>query len=154
MINNTSDTNHSLSLGRGLGRGAEYLSSHGIRPTAVRLLVWKEANGYRHKTFTLNDIETAMPHMDRSSIFRALRLFTEHHLLHEISDGSGFQKYCVCRCEGGHHKGHVHFTCTQCGQTFCLESIEIPSINLPEGVEVEEVEYIIKGKCPACKNKH
>lgn len=126
-------------------------SEHGIRLTAVRELVWKEANKFTHNAFSLLDIEAAMPHMDRSSIFRALRLFSEHHLLHEIDDGSGIQKYCICRCEGDTHMGHIHFTCTQCGHTFCLENIAIPSIALPEDFEVDEMEFVVKGKCPQCR---
>ena len=74
----------------------DHLQEHGVKPTSVRILVWKECSK-SHKAFTLQDMEERLPQMDRSSIFRALRLFTENHLLHEIDDGTGFQKYCVCR---------------------------------------------------------
>lgn len=131
----------------------QYLTDHDIRPTAVRNLIWQEAVT-RKDVFSLLDIEAAMPHMDRSSIFRTLRLFSEHHLLHEIDDGSGVQKYCVCRCEGDHHVSHVHFTCTVCGQTFCLKDIEIPAVTLPEGLVSEEIEYVIKGKCAKCAKRY
>lgn len=128
----------------------QHLTEHGVKPTAVRLLVWKKAQE-QTETFSLNDMEQWMPHMDRSSIFRALRLFTEHHMLHEINDGSGHQKYCVCRCDNDSHLNHVHFTCTQCGKTYCLEDYSIPVVQLPEGFQTQEAEYIIKGICPKCK---
>lgn len=130
-----------------------HLIEHGVKPTAVRNLVWREASN-RHEPFTLLDMEVWMPHMDRSSIFRALRLFTEHHLLHEIDDGTGQQKYCVCRCgDDDHHLNHIHFTCRHCGRTFCLEDHLIPIAPLPEGFEMEEVEYVVKGLCPKCKGR-
>lgn len=130
----------------------EHLTEHGVKPTAVRILVWKKASE-QTETFSLNDMEMWMPHMDRSSIFRALRLFTEHHLLHEINDGTGHQKYCVCRCEGSQHLNHIHFTCTKCGKTFCLEDYTIPIVDLPSGFVMNEVEYIVKGTCINCKGK-
>lgn len=128
-----------------------YLTKHGVKPTSVRLLVWNEIHE-QSETFTLADVERWMPQMDRSSIFRSLKLFAEHHLLHIIDDGTGQQKYCVCRCSDGHHLNHVHFSCRICGQTYCLEDSTIPIVNLPEGFEMEDVEYIIKGVCPNCSN--
>ena len=132
-----------------MNNAEERLIQHGVKPTAVRLLVWKLIS-HRTKTFTLSDLENEMPHMDRSSIFRSLRLFTEHDLLHEIDDGSGQQKYCLCRCEGETHVNHVHFTCTRCGQTLCLTDYAIPLVDLPAGFVTHEVEYVIKGVCPKC----
>ena len=129
----------------------EYLVEHGVKHTAVRIVVGEQA-ARQQETFTLSDMEGWMPHMDRSSIFRALRLFTEHQLLHEIDDGTGQQKYCVCRCTNSHHLNHIHFTCMKCGQTYCLEDYQIPIVELPSGFEMEEAEYVIKGVCPHCKN--
>lgn len=126
------------------------LEHHGIRPTAVRILVYRAIH-HRSEAFSLADVENWLPEMDRSSIFRALKLFTEHQLLHEIDDGSGIFKYCVCRCEGSHHLNHIHFACTRCGKTYCLEDHTIPLVSLPAGFETHEVEYIVKGVCPRCK---
>ena len=86
----------------------ETLQQHHIRPTAVRNLIY-QAIQYRSEAFSLANVEEWLPEMDRSSIFRTLRLFTEHQILHEIDDGSGIGKYCVCRCENRHHLNHVHF---------------------------------------------
>ena len=130
----------------------QYLDSHGIRPTAVRILVW-DCVSAQSETFSMADMEHLMPHMDRSSIFRALRLFAEHHLLHTIDDGTGQQKYCVCRCKHSSHINHVHFTCLKCGKTYCLEDYTIPIVPLPEGFVMEDAEYIIKGVCERCSNK-
>lgn len=130
---------------------SQQLTAHGVRPTSVRLLVWQEAQRH-HSAFSLLDMEQAMPSMDRSSIFRALRLFVGAQLLHEIDDGTGSQKYCVCRCHDEHHHGHVHFTCTVCGTTYCLEQTSIPHVDLPAGFATSEMEFIVKGTCPNCAN--
>lgn len=129
------------------------LIEHGIRPTSVRILVLRSIMDM-DGAFCLSDIEADIPSLDRSSIFRALRLFTENHLLHEIDDGSGSCKYCLCRCENhDHHLQHVHFTCTKCGKTFCLTEQIIPAITLPEGFIAEEAEYVVKGVCPECSER-
>lgn len=133
----------------------QHLQEHNIKPTAVRILVWREIAG-KHSTFSLSDTEEWLPEMDRSSIFRALRLFVEHGILHEINDGSGHQKYCVCRChESDEHKhlNHIHFTCRMCGRTYCLEEYKIPMVHLPEGYLVEDAEYVMKGICPNCSTE-
>ena len=142
MITNPAHTHHT----------EETLTHHGVKPTSVRLLVW-QACERQTKTFSLADLEEQLPHMDRSSIFRALRLFSDHHLLHEVNDGSGHQKYCVCRCHDEQHSGHVHFTCTCCGRTYCLTELTIPHIPLPEGFRMQESEFVVKGICPQCGNK-
>lgn len=128
------------------------LKEHGIRPTAVRNLVWREVS-QKHNAFALIDIEVSLPHMDQSSIFRTLRLFAEHHMLHEIDDGTGSQKYCVCHCDGDTHLSHIHFSCLHCGQTFCLEENSIPYVDLPTGFVMQEAEYLVKGLCPKCSAK-
>lgn len=129
-----------------------YLKAHDVKPTAVRILVWKEVQGQR-ETFSLADVERWMPTMERSSIFRALRLFAEHDMLHEVDDGTGQQKYCVCRCATNSHINHIHFTCQHCGKTYCLEDCAIPQVPLPQGFHAKEAEYIVKGLCPNCAEK-
>jgi len=130
------------------------LDNAGIRVTAVRLLVWRKVRHGFTDAFSLADLESALPTVDRSTLFRTLTTFTDAHLLHEIDDGTGSQKYCVCTLGDTHHcEGHVHLTCTRCHRTFCLTHIPIPTVPLPEGWEPQETEYIIKGICPACREQ-
>ena len=123
----------------------DILTDAGIRVTANRLLVLRTLHEKMHGAFSLVDIESKLPHMDQSSLFRTLTLFAEKQLLHLIDDGSGMQKYCVC------HRGHVHLTCIKCHETICLEDVPIPSVPLPSDYEVRETEYIVKGVCPKCR---
>lgn len=126
-----------------------HLTEHGIKPTAVRILIWQKIAD-QTETFTLSDMQNQLPYMDKSSIFRTLRLFKEHHLLHEVADGTGQQKYCVCRCCNDDHFNHPHFYCYKCKKTYCLEDIFVPELKLPANFQINEIEYIIKGICNNC----
>lgn len=129
----------------------QILSDEGIRVTAVRLLVLKAVYSRIQGAFTLQNVVDMLETADTSSVFRALTLFAEKGLLHLIDDGSGAQKYCVCHCEDHHHhRGHIHFSCNVCHKTFCLTEVPIPPVPVPQGFQVEESEYVIKGICPNC----
>ena len=129
----------------------QVLDNAGIRLTAVRLLIWRTVRHEFSDAFSLADLETALPTVDRSTLFRTLTLLTESHLLHEIDDGTGSQKYCVCHLDDTRHcLGHVHLTCKQCHKTYCLQNVHIPSVPLPAGFQLEEAEYVVKGICPQC----
>lgn len=133
----------------------EVLSRHGIRPTAVRMLVLETMEQFSD-TFSLADLEVATDAIDKSTIFRTLTSFTRHHLLHVIEDGSGATKYCLCHndhdCKV--EELHCHFHCEVCGRTYCLDRTHIPAIVCPEGFEVSGINYLIKGRCPECKEKN
>ena len=130
------------------------LDNAGVRVTAVRLLIWKTIRRDFDNAFALADLESALPTVDRSTLFRTLAVLTEAHLLHEIDDGSGSQKYCVCHLDDTRHcQGHIHLTCRVCHRTFCLTNVKIPPAPLPEGFVQEEAEYVVKGICKDCSEK-
>ena len=135
-------------------RQAEHiLTEAGIRPTAIRLMVLREIIAYDH-TFTLAEMEQRIDTVDRSTLFRTLMLFVERKILHDIDNGSGSKLFC--RCESAHshqHTPHIHFTCTACHETFCIKDIDISSLPLPAGYEVTEINLVMKGICPKCKNR-
>ena len=70
------------------------LINAGVRVTAVRLLIWRQVRHGFDNAFSLSDLEEALPTVDRSTLFRTLTLLADAHLLHDIDDGSGKQKYC------------------------------------------------------------
>ena len=136
------------------------LLKHGIRPTAVRILLLEVMERFEH-TFSLADLETEADTLDKSSIFRSLALFAEHHLLHVVEDGSGAirlfeSNYCLshndhaCRID----ELHCHIHSEDCGNTFCLDDVHVPVIHYPAGYEVREINYLVKGRCPACRSKN
>jgi Fur family ferric uptake transcriptional regulator len=131
------------------------LMNAGIHVTANRLMVWRKLRHGFGEAFSLADLEAALPTLDRSTLFRTLTLFSEAHLLHDIDDGSGSQKYCVCHLDDTRHcTGHVHLTCHVCHRTFCLTGVRIPPVPLPEGFMPDETEYVVKGTCAECTRKH
>lgn len=128
------------------------LDNAGVHVTAVRLLVWRHVRHHFHDAFNLQDLMDALPTVDRSTLFRTLTTLTEAHLLHEINDGSGTQKYCVCHYDDTRQcEGHVHLTCKICHRTYCLNNVRIPHVALPSWFELEEAEYVVKGVCERCK---
>ncbi|MCR5192114.1 MAG: transcriptional repressor [Bacteroidales bacterium] len=132
----------------------ETLHNAGIRITAVRMMIWKQIRHGFDSVFSLYDLEESLPTVDRSTLFRTLTLLSDAHLLHNVDDGSGSQKYCVCHHDDTRHcLGHVHLTCVKCHKTFCLNNVTIPPVTLPEGFIPEETEYVVKGICGHCSTK-
>ena len=128
------------------------LEEHGIRPTAVRLLVVRIL-AQTDSPLSLSEIEATLDTAPKSTIFRALTLFETHKLVHTIEDGSGSLKY-----ELSHHRKsiddrHPHFFCEACQRTYCIKEIQIPTIELPKGFTMHSFNYIIKGICDKCCNK-
>ena len=98
-----------------------------------------------------------METVDKSTLFRTISLFHRKMLIHSIDDGSGSVKYSVCRrnCTCSLSDLHVHFSCTKCKKTFCMESIPIPEVQLPDGFLPENINFVLKGlcrHCSGCKN--
>lgn len=133
---------------------ADILQRHEVRPTAVRILIYKAMQEF-HDTFSLADLEVSLETVDKSTIFRTLETFTACHLVHETEDGSGAKKYCVCHNDHdcGPDEMHCHFYCESCHKTFCLDALHIPPVDYPDGYELHGIEYLMKGLCPDCRRK-
>lgn len=131
------------------------LKKRNIKPTASRLLIFKAMQQF-DKAFSLTDLETELGTVNKSTIFRTLTLFHDHLLIHTIDDGSGSMKYSICSdsCTCSLEDMHVHFTCTHCENTYCLESISIPSIQLPEKFLLESINFVMKGLCNQCSKTY
>lgn len=99
------------------------------------------------------DIEQEVPkEFDRVTLYRTLKTFLDKGLIHKVLDDEGGLKYALCNknCSTAHHShNHVHFKCTICGQTSCLE-VEIPKIKLPAGYKPNETNLLIQGSCINC----
>lgn len=127
------------------------LESRGVKPTSTRLLVYRALAEHRH-ALSLRELDDVLDTVDRSTIFRALTLLLEHHLVHAIEDGTGIAKYEVCEGDDdcSVDDQHIHFYCLRCHRTYCFHTIHIPQIQLPEGYTTEGVNYLVKGLCPSC----
>lgn len=130
----------------------QILLNKGVKPTANRLLILRALID-KESPLSLSELENELSSMDKSSIFRTLNLFVEHHITHQIDDG--VIKYEVCHGvkECTISDMHTHFHCNICHRTYCLHDSQVPIVPLPEGFEIESVNYMIKGICPNCKRK-
>ncbi|MDH8702579.1 Fur family ferric uptake transcriptional regulator [Dysgonomonadaceae bacterium PH5-43] len=127
------------------------LKERGVRSTAIRLLVLKAMLEFKY-AFSLSDLEDKLITVDKSTLFRTITLFHKKLLIHSIDDGSGSVKYSVCgpKCLCDIGDLHLHFHCTKCNKTFCLESISVPEIRLPDNFQLESVNFVLKGYCDDC----
>mgnify|MGYP005751653251 CR=1 FL=1 len=90
---------------------------------------------------------------DRVTLYRTLHSFEEKGLLHSINDGSGAVKYALCKeaCnQHQHHDNHIHFSCTECSQTYCINEVHIPPLLMPDGYQVKEMNFSAQGICKSC----
>jgi Fur family ferric uptake transcriptional regulator len=90
--------------------------------------------------------------LDRVTVYRTLKTFSDRGLIHKVLDDKGRLKYALCSqaCStNGHRDEHVHFKCSRCGQTNCL-NVEIPPVKLPLGYVPREVNFLIEGTCQNC----
>ncbi|NOT75092.1 MAG: transcriptional repressor [Cyclobacteriaceae bacterium] len=91
---------------------------------------------------------------DRVTVYRTLKTFLDKGVVHKVLDDQGSLKYALCKdhcTTGEHHHEHVHFKCIDCGQTNCLEDVEIPTIHLPKGYMPKELNLLIQGVCSKCQ---
>src|SRR6187431_990856 len=69
---------------------------------------------------------------DRVTVYRTLQTFVEKGIIHTIPTPDNSIRYALCKeCEEGHHHDeHVHFVCTNCGRTICLDDVVSPKMEL------------------------
>ena len=134
----------------------ERLNERGIKPTAMRILILRTMLE-QPCALSVADLEDVLVTVDKSTIFRTLTMFLQHHLVHAVDDGSGKLKYAVCRndCHCGEEDCelsdfHIHFYCEHCRHTYCLRSESVPAVDLPEGFVSHSANYVVKGLCPSC----
>lgn len=128
------------------------LKAKQVQPTAMRMLIL-DYFLKQSSTITLMDLERGLAPSDRITIYRTLRTFEEKGIIHSIEDGTGAAKYALCKedCSiEGHHDLHIHFYCHDCKETTCLPRTLIPEVKLPDGFLSEELNLLLKGKCPKC----
>jgi Fur family transcriptional regulator, ferric uptake regulator len=100
-----------------------------------------------------NDIEKkAGEKFDRVTVYRTLQSFVEKGIIHAIPSTEEAVHYALCKdCHEGHHEDqHLHFVCTQCHETICLENSTFPQVTLPEGYIAERVQVVVNGVCRKC----
>ena len=92
---------------------------------------------------------------DRVTIYRTLQVFVEKGIIHSIPTADNSIRYALCKedcAEGHHHDNHVHFICSHCEKTICMEGVTVPQVKLPRGFTPDQYEMVVTGVCKGCKN--
>lgn len=90
---------------------------------------------------------------DRVTVYRTLQTFVEKGIIHTIPTADNSIRYALCKndCEEGHHHDHhIHFVCTNCSNTYCLDNVVTPDIKLPQGYAAKQIEVVVEGICRDC----
>lgn len=90
---------------------------------------------------------------DRVTIYRTLQSFLDKGIIHSIPTADNSIRYALCKEEcsqGHHHDDHIHFVCRNCGNTTCLDDVQVPDIKLPSGFRSQQTEVVVSGKCKDC----
>jgi Fur family transcriptional regulator, ferric uptake regulator len=135
-----------------MGKIESVLKMHKIRPTAIRLLMYRYLSE-KDVAVTLNDIEAGFDQSERTTLYRTIKTFEEKGLVHQINDGTGVAKYALdakTMEEGTPQDLHLHFHCDNCNETVCLTDHKIPHISLPKGYILKNMNLVVKGICDKC----
>jgi Fur family ferric uptake transcriptional regulator len=101
------------------------------------------------------DIEKNLPaNIDRVTVYRTLQTFLKKGLIHLIPTTDDSIKYAFTKEEMKHkqlQQNHVHFVCSNCNKTFCLDEVTTPATKLPKGFKEQFHELVITGICDNCK---
>jgi Fur family ferric uptake transcriptional regulator len=132
----------------------EILKDFRLRSTISRSAIL-ELFIHNDHALSYSDIEKEVAAaFDRVTVYRTLKTFLDKGVVHKVLDDGGSLKYALCNDHCStleHHHDHVHFKCTKCGQTNCLEEVEVPAIKLPKGFKANEVNLLIQGLCNKCQ---
>lgn len=92
---------------------------------------------------------------DRVTVYRTLQSFLDKGIIHTIPTSDNSIRYALCKddCSNGHHHdNHVHFVCSKCSNTVCLDHVTIPAVKLPVGFKASEFQMVVNGICKSCQN--
>lgn len=125
------------------------MAEHGVKVTANRLLIAR-ALEQAGRPLSMMELEERLESIDKSNVFRTLVAFKDAHLVHVLEGDPVRYELCHSHREDQDDDLHVHFYCTRCHRTFCLEDTPIPPVQAPAGYQVQEESYLLRGICPEC----
>jgi len=133
----------------------DYLSSHKIRSTDIRVAVidlFLNSN----QAISKNELEEKLPDLDRITLYRTLKTFEDKGLIHKVVNSSNKVKYALCidACtDHDHHHDdrHIHFECSKCEKTICIDEVPLPQISLPAEYIVNKIQLSVEGICQDCQ---
>lgn len=132
----------------------QILANKKISPTAMRVLTL-DFLLKQSAAVSLSDIEKNFFQSDRITLYRTLKTFEKKGLIHSIQENNT-SKYALCQdacAEDFHQDNHLHFYCTRCKETVCLDQVDLSKIPLPPNFSLQQLRFFAKGICENCLNK-
>jgi Fur family ferric uptake transcriptional regulator len=131
----------------------EILKKYELKVTYARIKVLEL---FQNHPFALSHpfLEKNIDTIDRVTLYRTLNTFEHEGIIHKVLDDSCTLKYALCIDFCKHHDKkhkheHLHFQCIKCNQTTCLQ-VQIPCIEVPDGYEIIDTHFSVKGVCKKC----
>jgi Fur family ferric uptake transcriptional regulator/Fur family zinc uptake transcriptional regulator len=125
----------------------------GVKITPIRL----EVLGYLLKTsqpMSHADVQSALPMLDRVTIYRTLASFVESGIAHQVQGLDGTWHFCAHNPDtSGCPGNHPHFLCMSCGKMTCLLDQSLPKVDVTEGHIVNGKQLVAYGLCQECAAK-
>ncbi len=96
--------------------------------------------------------------IDRVTVYRVLEWLVEVGIAHRIAGDDRVWRFMLnhevphyAGAKSGAQHQHAHFTCNECGQTFCLTDTSTKlNFKLPAGFKTSEVDLKFRGACAHC----
>lgn len=135
-----------------MGAAESLLKKHHLRITQFRIDT-VDIFLRSGKALSSADIESELSEPDRITLYRTLKTLEDKGIIHKAIDGTQTLKYALCEAscdEHHHHDEHVHFHCTNCDSTFCLDHVYVPHVSLPIGFTARDTNMIVNGICSDC----
>ena len=137
------------------------LKEKGLKVTGQRLLVLEIMAAHPGEHLTAEEIfdlaRAKLPEIGLATIYRALQVLVDLHVIDKLSFDDGFARYELGRDLGSEKHHHHHAICLGCKAVFSLEEDLLDPLeeNLLErlGFLVTDHEVKLYGYCKACREK-
>ncbi len=131
------------------------LKKKGVRVTQNRVDLLDILNDAQHP-LNQKDIEERLSvKPDRVTLYRNLRFFVDHKIIHKIEVNDSLTSYSLNRTfiEEEHSEEHLHFYCSVCHKVICMPQLSIKEYDLPEGFSQQSSKLIVNGICNICNEE-
>lgn len=132
-------------------KAAELLKTAGFNVTKAQVLVIQELLN-AEKPLSRKELVRKLGRNcpDKVTVYRIMEKLCDKDLVHKAFLGGRTWKYELAR-NCSQKQCHPHFTCINCGETFCLKGLSLPLIKgLKKGFVFHRQQIRIDGSCPSC----
>lgn len=90
--------------------------------------------------------------IDRVSLYRILRIFSEKQILYKIVDSKGMASYVIDKESREKFKnGHPHYKCKCCNTIIELPKLPEAYLNQLSHLNIDELNILAEGTCKRCE---